>query len=148
MAVYTKVTKSDLHKLLNNYEIGNLISYEGIAEGVENTNYKITTSKSTFILTIFEKRVMSKDIPFFIDLMVHLSSKNFKCPEPISDKEGVYIQKINKKLGIIVSFIEGRWVKKVQNIHCQQLGDQLAKLHIATEDFPAFRHNNMGYKNK
>ena len=91
MAVYTTITKNELIIFLKNYDIGNLISFEGILEGVENSNYKIITTENNFILTIFEKRVNGKDLPFFVKLKKHLAQKNFMCPKPISNKNGDYI---------------------------------------------------------
>ena len=146
MAVYTKVTKNNLNNFLMNYDIGILKNFEEIAEGVENTNYKITTSKNIFILTIFEKRVSIKDLPFFMELMNYLNNKKYKCPKPIANLEGKHISKINNKFCSIVSFIEGNWIKKIENTHCKQLGYNLAKLHVLTKDFKLKRNNSMGYK--
>ena len=97
MAVYSHIENNEISKFLHNYEIGSLIKVEGILEGIENTNYKITTSKNKYILTIFEKRVKKKDLPFFMDLMFGLSKLKIKCPEPIKDKKGKYLFKIKKK---------------------------------------------------
>ena len=101
MAVYTKINKKILISFLNNYDLGELISFEGIQEGVENSNYKISTSSNFYILTIFEKRVNEKDLPFFTKLTKHLVNKEFLCPKPISNKKGIYINKINNKSCVI-----------------------------------------------
>ena len=111
MAVYTKISSSFLIKILKDFQIGNLIDYSGIKEGIENTNYFLKTTEGKFILTIFEKRVEDNDIPFFIKLMKHLSKKQFLCPQPIKDKNNKFIQKINNKKFIIVTFLEGSWKK-------------------------------------
>ena len=145
MAVYTKIKKDELELFLKNYNIGNLIKYEEIAEGVENSNFKIFTSQDTYILTIFEKRVSSNDLPFFIELMNYLDIKKYKCPKPIADINGNYISYLKKKPCTIVSFIKGKWIKNIKNIHCQQLGNNLAKLHTLTKDFKLKRENSMGY---
>ena len=145
MAVYTKIKKDELEDFLKNYDIGNLIEYEEIAEGVENSNFKIITSQDTIILTIFEKRVSSNDLPFFIELMNYLDTKEYKCPKPIADIKGNYISYLKQKPCTIVSFIRGKWVKNIKNIHCQQLGKNLAKLHALTKDFKLKRENSMGY---
>ena len=147
MAVYTKILKKNLEELISSYNIGNLTSFKGIEEGVENSNYRIKTSKGKYILTIFEKRVIKSELPFFIGLMNHLSKKRFKCPKPIKDRHGNYIRELKNKPCLIVSFIEGGWVKNINNNHCQQLGHYLAKLHIATKDFNLNRENNMGKNN-
>ena len=101
MAVYTIINKQLLESFLDNYELGELISFEGIREGVENTNYKLNMSSGIYILTIFEKRVEIEELPFFVELMNHLSKKQYKCPIPISDTKGEQIIKI-KKIGILV----------------------------------------------
>ena len=145
MAVYTKIKKDELENFLKNYNIGNLIKYEEIAEGVENSNFKIFTSQDTYILTIFEKRVSSNDLPFFIELMNYLENKKYKCPKPIADTKGNYISYLKKKPCTIVSFIKGKWIKNIKNIHCQQLGNNLAKLHTLTKDLKLKRENSMGY---
>ena len=145
MAVYTNIEKDELEHFLKNYNIGNLIKYEEIAEGVENSNFKIFTSKNTYILTIFEKRVSSNDLPFFIELMNYLDSKKYKCPKPIADTNGNYISYLKKKPCTIVSFIKGKWIRNIKNIHCQQLGNNLAKLHTLTKSFKLKRENSMGY---
>ena len=147
MAVYTDIDKEELDNLLSNYDLGELIDYKGIVEGVENSNFKIITTSNTFILTIFEKRVSKEDLPFFIKLMEHLNNKNLKCPKPIKDKQNNYIRSIKGKSCVIVSFIPGNWVKKITNLHCEQLGLQLAHLHIATKDFDLTRPNTVGINN-
>ena len=102
MAVYSPVTKNELELFLNQYDIGTLIKFEGILEGIENTNYKLTTSKDIFILTIFEKRVQNKDLPFFINLKNHLIKKKFLCPQPIENKSGNCINFLNEKSCVII----------------------------------------------
>ena len=108
MAVYTPVTKEKLSSFLENYNIGSLENFNGVLEGVENTNYKIITSQDTFILTIFEKRVKEQDLPFFIELQNHLSKKNIKCPSPIPNRNGKYINTIIDKPCVLISFLEGK----------------------------------------
>ena len=96
MAVYTKISNKILNELLSTYEIGHLINFEEIVEGVENSNFKVITSKNTYILTIFEKRVASNEVPFFIALMNHLHLKNFKCPKPVPNKNNEYRQYLHQ----------------------------------------------------
>ncbi len=143
MAVYTKISSSFLHKTLKNFQIGDLINYSGIKEGIENTNYFIETTKGKFILTIFEKRVQDNDIPFFINLMNHLSMEKFLCPHPIKDKNNEFIQKINYKKFIIVSFLEGSWKKLPNNQDCFLVGKVIADLHKKTKDFNFIRKNSL-----
>ena len=110
MAVYSPVNKNELEIFLEQYDIGTLLKFDGILEGIENTNYKIITTQNTYILTIFEKRVDEEDLPFFINLKNHLVKKNFLCPKPISSKTGKVINHLNKKPCILISYLKGKKV--------------------------------------
>tara|TARA_B110000438_G_C15791794_1_gene641022 strand:- start:367 stop:1323 length:957 start_codon:yes stop_codon:yes gene_type:complete len=146
MAVYSPITKIELESFLKQYSIGSLITFEGILEGIENTNYKIKTSNNMYILTIFEKRVNPDDLPFFINLKNHLSKKKFECPKPISNKEGKYINFIKNKYCIITSFLDGKKTSAVKNDHCKQVGEMLALFHQKSKDFKETRNNTMNQK--
>ena len=145
MAVYTSITKKNLESFLENYDLGTLNNFEGILEGVENTNYKIFTSKNVFILTIFEKRVNSEELPFFIQLQKYLCNKQIKCPKPIADLNNNYINNIEGKNCVIMSFLEGSKADYVNTNHCYQVAEELAKMHIHTKDFDLTRKNNLNY---
>ena len=145
MAVYSPINENELLSFLEQYDIGSLIKFAGILEGIENTNYKITTSQNDYILTIFEKRVEAKDVPFFINLKKHLASKKFLCPKPVSDREGKNINAFKNKSCVFVSFLDGKKVTDITDIHCQQVGEVLASLHIKTKDFNEKRLNSMSY---
>jgi len=132
-----------LEPFLDNYNIGKLLSFEGIQEGVENSNYKIFMSSGLYILTIFEKRVDEKDLPFFIQLKKHLVQKNFLCPKPISNKKGNYINYIKNKASIINTYLKGKKASSITKNHCQQLGQQLAIMHLKTQDFKLSRKNTL-----
>ena len=106
MAVYTNLNEDQVKHFLKRYEIGDLISLSGITEGIENTNFYLKTSNGNYILTIFEKRVELKDIPFFIKVMLHLNKKGYYCPKPICDKENNFLQDLNGKPTIIVNFLQ------------------------------------------
>ena len=146
MAVYTKINKKQLEAFLEYYELGKLINYEEIREGVENSNYKIIMSTGFYILTIFEKRVDKKDLPFFIKLQKHLVEKKFICPKPISNKKGNYINQIKNKACVINTFLKGKKVDFITERHCQQLGKQLALFHINTFNFKLSRQNSLSQK--
>ena len=107
MAVYTKLNEKQIIDFLKLYNIGKFISFYGITEGIENSNFYLKTSNGEYILTIFEKRVDQYEIPFFINLMKHLRSKNFLCPTPIIDTKKKYLQRLRDKPAIIVSFLNG-----------------------------------------
>ena len=128
MAVYTLITKEKLSSFLENYNTGSLENFKGVLEGVENSNYKIISSENTFILTIFEKRVKEQDLPFFIELQNHLSKKNIKCPSPIPDRNGNYINTIENKTCVLMSFLKGEKINNATFDHCQQM-DYLLGYH-------------------
>jgi len=146
MAVYTKINKKLLESFLENFEIGKLLSYEEVKEGVENSNYKLIMSTETYILTIFEKRVDKKELPFFIRLQKFLVEKNFKCPKPVSNKKGNYINQIKNKACVINTFLKGKKADSITENHCQQLGQQLALLHANTFNFKLSRKNSLSQK--
>ena len=145
MAVYSPIKEIELVQLIKQYNIGALKKFEGILEGIENTNYKITTSKDIYILTLFEKRVLEEDLPFFFNLKNHLINKKFMCPEPIASKDGYFINKINNKSCVLISFIKGKQINNVLPQHCEQVGGILSTLHTFTLDFKEKRINRMDY---
>lgn len=147
MAVFTIINANDLAKLLKNYNIGKVINFQGILEGVENTNYKITTENDIYILTIFEKRVNEKDLPFFIELQNYLTKKKIKCPKPICDKNNKFINKIKNRSCVIMSFLNG--TNKINNIkqdHCYKVGELIANIHSKTKNFKLKRLNSLDLK--
>tara|TARA_B100000700_G_scaffold313230_1_gene397954 strand:- start:2294 stop:3262 length:969 start_codon:yes stop_codon:yes gene_type:complete len=143
MAVYTKLSESELKNFFSKYELGKLISYKEIKEGIENTNYFIQTEKGKFILTLYEKRVEEKDLPFFIGLMKNLFNKNFPSPEPIINKNGNYISEILKKKAAVVSFLEGNSKKILNPNDCYEVGIHTAKLHSITKNLTSKRINKL-----
>lgn len=146
MAVYTSLTDSDIAALLARYDIGAAISYEGIAEGVENTNYKLTTPSGRHILTIFEKRVAEADLPFFIATMERLAARGFPAPKPISMRDGGLLTRINGKPAAIVSFLDGAWPRQVELRHCAPVGETLARMHLALDGFAGTRTNALSVR--
>ena len=145
MAVYSPITNAELKNFLNDYNLGQLEKFEGILEGIENTNYKITTTKNIYILTIFEKRVNNEDLPFFINLKKHLFKKKFPCPQPIANKKGDLINYLKDKSCVLISYLEGSKTNNVSNYHCEQVGQLLSSLHQHTADFKERRINSMNY---
>ena len=143
MAVYTKLSIDEIKNITKKYFLGNLKKFQGIKEGIENTNYLIITSNGKYILTIFEKRVNETDIPFFVNVMYHLNKNDFFCPRPIEDVNGNLINEINKKKYIIVTFLDGRG-KTVPSVNnCLSLGKTLADMHNKTKNFNEIRSNNL-----
>jgi homoserine kinase type II len=141
MAVYTDVTTEELGRFLSQYDVGDLLSYKGIAEGVENSNFLVHTSASNFILTLYEKRVAEKDLPFFLALMEHLAARGINCPQPVKNKQGNVLGRIANKPAAMVTFLDGLWIRRPSASHCAALGEALAHLHLAGQDFPMQRPN-------
>jgi homoserine kinase type II len=141
MAVYTDVSADDLSEFLRRYDIGELLSYKGIAEGVENSNFLVHTGAGNFILTLYEKRVAENDLPFFLGLMEHLAARGITCPQPVKDRMGGMLGRVAGRSAAIVTFLEGLWIRKPNAGHCAAVGEALARLHLAARDFPIQRQN-------
>jgi homoserine kinase type II len=141
MAVYTDVSADDLTRFLSVYDIGELLSYKGIAEGVENSNFLVHTSAGNFILTLYEKRVAEDDLPFFLGLMEHLAERGITCPQPVKNRQGGVLGKIAGRPAAIVSFLDGLWIRRPSPSHCSAVGEALARLHLAGADFKQKRAN-------
>ena len=144
MAVYTDVTADELNEFLAGYDIGALLSYKGIAEGVENSNFLVHTGAGNFILTLYEKRVAEKDLPFFLALMEHLAARGITCPQPVKNKKGGMLGILAGRPAAIVTFLEGLWIRRPTAAHCAAVGDALARLHLAGKDFQKERANALG----
>ena len=143
MAVYTNVTDDDLEAFLAEYDIGEMTSFSGIAEGVENSNFLVRTTRDTFILTLYEKRVNPDDLPFFVGLMGHLAEKGITVPSPVPGRDGVVLRTLNDRPAAVVSFLEGVWPRRVHPWHCRELGAGMAAMHLAGADFAMSRDNNL-----
>ena len=143
MAVYTEVSDEALTLFLSDYAIGTLLSYKGIAEGVENTNFFLHTTDGSYILTLYEKRVREGDLPFFLNLMEHLATRGLACPQPIRNRTGTALGRLCGRPAVIVSFLEGVSVRRPGMDHCRALGAALAGLHAAGADFGMTRENNL-----
>ena len=141
MAVYTDVAADELADFLKNYKIGELLSYKGIAEGVENSNFLLHTTSGSFILTLYEKRVALGDLPFFLALMTHLPSRGVNCPQPVKDRSGEALRTLAGRPAAIITFLEGIWPRKPNSAHCTGVGKVLAQMHLAGADFAMVRAN-------
>jgi len=146
MAVYTKLNHNKIEKILSNYNLGKLNQFKGIEEGIENSNYFLLIENKKFILTIYEKRVKPKDLPFFSDLMSSLNKSNFKCPAPITNKQNKTITDFEGKKLMIVSFLEGKAKKNLSPVNCKSIGVEVAKMHEITKDFKLKRENDLSIK--
>ena len=141
MAVYTDVGDAELGDFLKAYDLGALLSFKGIAEGVENSNFLLRTEAGNFILTLYEKRVAEADLPFFLALMEHLAKRGISCPLPVKGRDGQALRQIAGRSAVIISFLEGLWVRRPQVFHCAALGRALAEMHAAGRDFSLTRRN-------
>jgi len=141
MAVYTKINQNEIQIIENKFNIGKILSFSGIKNGIENTNYLIKTKRKKYILTIFEKRVDAKDLPFFMKLMYGLSKLKIKCPEPVRSINGKHLIKLKNKNACIVSFLNGRDKKTLSPNDCYSVGKNIAKLHNASKKIKLYRKN-------
>jgi homoserine kinase type II len=141
MAVYTDVAADELAEFLSLYDLGELLSYKGIAEGVENSNFLLHTARGSFILTLYEKRVEKDDLPFFLALMTHLAANGINCPQPVQNRNGEALGSLCGRPAAIITFLEGIWPRKPNASHCAGVGGALAKMHMAGRDFALSRAN-------
>jgi len=141
LAVYTDITEDDLKRFLTDYDTGELTSYKGIAEGVENSNFLLHTTRDPLILTLYEKRTEKSDLPFFLGLMQHLAARGLSCPLPLPRRDGQLLGELSGRPAALISFLEGMWLRKPEAKHCGQLGKALAELHLAGEGFELTRPN-------
>jgi len=146
MAVYTKLSKEEINNFFTKYDLGKVINSRGIKDGIENTNYFIETERGKFILTVYEKRVEEKDLPFFISLMKNLFDQKFPSPEPILNINGSYITELLKKKAAVVSFLDGNEKKKLDPDDCYEIGLYTAKLHLITKNLIQKRENKLSIK--
>ena len=144
MAVYTEVSDEELARFIASYGLGELLSYKGIAEGVENTNYVVQTTSGPFILTLYEKRVDPNDLPFFLGLMEHLSEKGVTCPLPVRDADGKNLKMLAGRYAALVTFLDGVWPRRPKAEHCFEVGRAMAQMHVASNGFPIQRRNALG----
>ncbi len=155
MAVFTKLTKSQIATHLTKYSIGELLDFQEIIEGIDNSNFFLTTTSGKFVLTIFESRINKNELPFFINFKLHLAREGILCPRPILDNQGAAIVDLQEKKSIIVTFLEGKnlqpladgYYNNITDNHCFEVGKTLAQLHLAAQGFTEFRKNDLGIKN-
>jgi len=141
VAVYTDVMAEELAAFLAGYDVGELLAYKGIAEGVENSNFLVHTSRGYFILTLYERRVAASDLPFFLALMEHLHARGITCPQPVKNRKGETLGRVAGRPAAIITFLDGMWIRRPSAGHCAALGEALAKLHVAGLEFGMRRAN-------
>ena len=146
MAVYTKIISKDIHLINSKFNIDEIKSFQGIKKGIENTNYLLKTKKEKFILTIFEKRVSNKEIPFFMKLMDNLNQSKISCPKPLKDRNGNYLIKLKNKTACVVTFLKGKDKQTLNLNNCYQVGKIISQMHSITKKLKFSRKNSMGIK--
>jgi len=144
MSVFTSVTHEDLIGFLTEYDVGTLVEHHGIADGIENSNFFVTTTQGEFVLTLFE-RVDPEDLPFFMQLTSRLANSGVACMHPVADTSGGFTRKLNGRDAALVVRLAGNWLSEHRPRHCEAVGAELARMHLAGLDFPIRRLN--GFSN-
>jgi len=146
MAIYTKVDTHEAKFILKNYNLGELKKIQGIKKGIENTNYLLITTTGKFILTLFEKRVQAKELPFFMNLMLGLNDRKILCPKPIKNKNKKTLFQIKNRQAAICSFVYGKEKNSHTLSECRSIGKNIAKLHMVGKKIKLHRANNLSIK--
>jgi homoserine kinase type II len=143
MAVFTALTEADVERLLQQYSLGRLRGLKGIAAGIENSNFFLTTDAGEFVLTVFERLTFAQ-LPFYLELMQHLARRGLPVPSPCETRAGALIAEARGKPVAIVDRLPGRWAEAPTPAQCATMGDLLARMHLAARDFPRFQPNLRG----
>ena len=144
MAVYTDIDEDEVEGFLAAYPVGDLLSYRGIAEGVENSNFLVHATDAAYILTLYERRVAEADLPFFLGLKRHLHASGFTCPLPVARRDGDLLGRLAGRPAALISFLEGVWLRRPAPEHCREAGAAMARMHRAAEGFGLERANALG----
>lgn len=143
MAVYTEVREDELARFVVDYDIGEVLACKGIAEGVENSNFFLQTTKGPYFLTLYEKRVQPEDLPFFISLMEHLAANGITCPRPVHGRDGEALRQLAGRPAAIITFLNGVSPRRPEPRHCAEIGRGLAALHLGGLRFTMHRPNTL-----
>lgn len=144
MAVYTDLTDAELDAFLATYDLGTPLAFKGIAEGVENSNFLLETTKGRYILTVYERRMKAEELPYFLDLLTWLADHNYPSAAPVANRDGQTLGQVRGKPAAIVEFLQGMSVRKPSVQHCREAGEGLARLHLAAQGYPGRRANALG----
>jgi homoserine kinase type II len=143
MSVFTTVTAEQLEAWLKNYDLGTLVELKGIAAGIENTNYFVTTTHGRYVLTLFEK-LTAHELPYYLNLMAHLAQHGIPCPAPLADRAGRYLGELNGKPASLVTRLAGKDLANPTPADCAKVGAVLARIHIAGQSYTGQMHNPRG----
>jgi homoserine kinase type II len=141
MAVYTEVSDEELVEFMSGFDLGDVVACKGIAEGIENSNFLLTMTSGPYILTLYERRVDPRDLPFFLGLLDHLAARGVACPLPVRGRDGEALRALAGRPAAVVTFLPGMWPRRVTPGHCAELGRALAEMHLAAADFKGEREN-------
>ena len=144
MSVFTKVERDELVALLRHYDAGELLDYEGISDGIENTNYFVTTDRREMVLTLFETHDF-EEMGYFLDLMAHVSEHGIPSAHPVPDRDGHYLRMFKDKPTALVERLDGTSLDHPTDAQCATLGATMAKLHLAGQGFSSTRANGRGH---
>ncbi len=144
MAVYTEVSDEAVAEFVSEYDLGGIVAFRGIAEGVENSNYSLKTTHGDYILTLYERRVAPEDLPWFLGLMEHLAEHAIPAPRPVPGRDGESLRRLAGRYAAITTFLPGVWPRRVRQLHCAPLGEALARLHLAGAGYAPERANALG----
>ena len=133
MAVFTPVSLHDLTPWISSFSLGSVSNIRGISSGIENSNFFVSTEKGEYVLTLFEKLTFD-ELPFYLNLMQHLARKGIKVPAPVPDKNGRILHSLHGKPACLVTKLVGDWQPEPEALHCTQVGDMMAKMHLAGQD--------------
>ncbi len=143
MAVFTPVSPDELARWIARFELGRVLSFEGIASGIENSNFFVDTERGRFVLTLFE-RIPAADLPFYLGLMHHLAARRIPCPDPVADRDGHMLGTLNGKPAALVTRLRGESVVAPGPGHCAEVGALLARMHLAAADYAGSLPNPRG----
>ena len=143
MAVFTAVTLDDLTQWIKQFPLGQALALDGIASGIENSNFFLTVERGEYVLTIFEN-LDFEQLPFYIGLMRHLAERGIPVPAPVANHDGELVVPLQGKPAVIVTKLAGSSQMDPQPVHCAEVGTMLARMHLAAQDFPMSQPNLRG----
>jgi homoserine kinase type II len=146
VAVYTHVAAEEISAFLARFDVGTLLCAKGIAEGVENSNYLIETTRGRFILTLYERRVQADDLPFFLNFMNHLALAHLPVPRAIADQSSTLLHTLAGRPACLIQFLPGISVCEPSPALCHSVGKALARLHLVSSSFLETRPNSLSLK--
>jgi homoserine kinase type II len=144
VAVYTHLAAEELAELIGEYDVGRLVSAKGIAEGVSNSNWLVETTEGRFILTLYERRIETRDLPFFLGLLDHLSARDCPVPRTIHDRDGAAYRMVGDKAGALIEFLPGVSIERPTPAQARAVGAALAGIHLGARNFDRSRPNELG----